>query len=140
MRDGQNVQRIRDLRNNATPQENKLWYQYLRAIPLHFRRQFPIGDYIVDFYCARLKLAIELDGRWHFEPAQAEYDAIRTEYINARRITVLRFANTEVDERFDSVCEVIHDSINNLQMNMSPPRNMPPPPPTGGTSPAEQGR
>ena len=59
--------RARELRKNMTPWEKKLWYQFLRSAPARFQRQKPIGNYIVDFYCAAQKLAIELDGGQHYE-------------------------------------------------------------------------
>ena len=57
----------RNLRKNATPQENKLWYQMLRTYPVRFNRQRVIGDYIVDFYCDKANLVVVLDGSQHFE-------------------------------------------------------------------------
>ena len=57
-----------ELRKHATKEENTLWYQYLRRYPVQFRRQCVLGPYIVDFYCAKAKLVIELDGSQHYEP------------------------------------------------------------------------
>lgn len=59
-----------------------------------FLRQFSIGHYIVDFYCHKHKLAIELDGAGHFTEEGKEYDARRTEFLNSEGITVIRFENT----------------------------------------------
>lgn len=69
------TEKARALRKNATPQENRLWYQFLRKYPLRFTRQKPIGSYIVDFYCRKANLVIELDGGRHFEDGSREYDA-----------------------------------------------------------------
>ena len=91
------------LRNNATPQEKKLWYQFLRKHPLRFNRQRIIGEYIVDFYCAKAKLVIEIDGAQHYEDDAREYDAIRTEFLNALGLTVIRFSNYDVDKKFEAV-------------------------------------
>lgn len=60
-------QNAQHLRKNATKEENKLWYQFLRTYPVQFRRQVVFGPYILDFYCAAAKLAVELDGSQHFE-------------------------------------------------------------------------
>ncbi len=61
------TQRARELRNNMTPQERKLWYEFLRDRPEHFQRQKVMGQYIVDFYSASARLVIEIDGGQHFE-------------------------------------------------------------------------
>ncbi len=83
------------LRKNQTKAEQVLW-QELRARKLgyKFRRQFQIGKYIVDFYCHKLRLVIELDGPIHAE--QKEYDAHRQSWINAQGIVVIRHLNDEV--------------------------------------------
>ncbi|MCL2546261.1 MAG: endonuclease domain-containing protein [Oscillospiraceae bacterium] len=104
-------QRARDLRNNATPQENKLWYGFLRTHPRRFLRQAIIGSYIVDFICHSQKLVIELDGQHHYTDVGKDYDAIRTNYLNGLGLHVLRFSNTEVDTSFQSVCNVIQQQL-----------------------------
>lgn len=70
------------LRKNATREENTLWFRYLRTYPVRFRRQHPIGPYIVDFYCAQAKLVLELDGSQHYDPEGQRYDAERTRFWN----------------------------------------------------------
>ena len=97
--------RSTELRTNATKQENRLWYDFLRKYDIHFYRQRIIGDYIVDFYCPKAKLVIEVDGSQHFEEDAFEYDKVRTEYLEALGLHVQRFANNEVNENFDGVCE-----------------------------------
>ena len=99
--------RAQRLRRNATKEENKLWYQYLRNYPIQWNRQKVIGGYIVDFYCKRANLIIELDGSQHFEENAMKYDEARTEYLNALQLRVLRFTNNDVNQRFRSVCEEI---------------------------------
>ena len=69
MKDSNMTRLAQNLRSNATPEENTLWYQYLRRHPVQFRRQHPFGSYIVDFYIASVKIVIELDGSQHFEKA-----------------------------------------------------------------------
>ena len=79
-----------NLRKNATKEENTLWYQYLRRYPVQFRRQCPFGRYIVDFYCAKALLVIELDGSQHYDPAVMEKDLERTAYLESLGLLVLR--------------------------------------------------
>ena len=98
-----------ELRKNQTKEEARLWYQFLRKYPLQFRRQFQIGNYIVDFYCSKAKLVVELDGSQHYEPEKIEYDRKRTALIEKQGIKVLRFTNSDIQLRFRQVCEIIHD-------------------------------
>ena len=95
------------LRKNATKEENALWYQYLRRYPVQFRRQCVLGPYIADFYCAKAKLIIELDGSQHYEPEGIRRDAERTNYLESLGLQVLRFYNTDVNGNLRGVCEVI---------------------------------
>ena len=95
------------LRKNQTKEEAKLWYQFLRKYPLQFRRQFQFGNYIVDFYCAKAKLVVELDGSGHYEPETIAYDEQRTAYLQSLGLKVLRFGNNDVVQRFRHVCEAI---------------------------------
>lgn len=95
------------LRKNGTKEENLLWFRYLRAYPVRFRRQHPIGPYIVDFYCARAKLVLELDGSQHYEPEGQRYDADRTRYLESLGLRVLRFSNLEVNRELRGVCQAI---------------------------------
>jgi len=103
--------RAKELRNNATKQENHLWYEFLRKYYLQFYRQKIIGNYIVDFYCPKAKLVIELDGSQHYEKEALEYDALRTEYLNSIGLYVLRFSNREIDDYFNPVCQRIEKII-----------------------------
>ncbi len=99
------------LRNNATKQENHLWYDFLKQTQFQFNRQRIIGEYIVDFYCPTAKLVIELDGSQHFEKEAIEYDTLRTGYLKSLGLKVLRFTNDEIDQSFESVCLKINKSI-----------------------------
>lgn len=105
----------RNLRNNATKEENTLWYQYLRKHPLRWNRQMVIGDYIVDFYCRTLQLAIELDGGQHYEASQMAYDAERTAFLNSLGIEVMRFTNTDIKYRLPGVCDAIDLKVAELR-------------------------
>ena len=95
------------LRKNQTKEEARLWYQFLRKYSIPFRRQYVIGNYIVDFYCHLAKLAVELDGSQHFEEKTIEKDLERTQYIYSQGVLVLRFSNADVLSRFKDVCEKI---------------------------------
>jgi len=98
-------QKARDLRKKMTLQERKLW-QYLRNRSLNncrFRRQFPIGKYIVDFVCREKKLIIEVDGGQHNEENTVIYDAKRSEFLEKQGYKVLRFWNNDIDNNMDGV-------------------------------------
>ena len=99
----------KELRNNATPAEIKLWgvLQKSNLGGYKFRRQHSVGGYILDFYCPVQKLAIELDGDSHFEDKAIDYDLVRTAYLNVLNIKVLRFLNTDVYDHLEVVCERI---------------------------------
>ena len=72
--DGIIRQRAQILRKNMTKEERHLWYDFLKAYPIQFKRQYPIGNYIVDFYCYKARLVVELDGSQHCEPEAISYD------------------------------------------------------------------
>lgn len=103
----------KNLRNNATPQEQVLWNK-LRNSGLNgykFRRQHSVGDYIWDFYCPKYKLAIELDGNHHLEKDKREADEARTTYLNELNIRVLRFSNKEIETNIEGVLNAMIDNI-----------------------------
>ena len=101
----------RELRSNATREENRLWYDFLSTYPVRFLRQRPIGNYIVDFYCPSRKLAIELDGKQHQQIDAAAYDHERTDFLNAMGISVIRFTNNEINNHFHTVLAKIRENI-----------------------------
>ena len=101
------VPNAKNLRKNLTKEERRLWYDYLRTYPVKFLRQKIIGKYIVDFYCAKAKLIVELDGSQHYEEKGMEYDAERTAFLELYSIRVLRIPNNEVIQNFRGVCEYI---------------------------------
>ena len=101
----------KQLRNNATPQENRLWYEYLKDYPLRFQRQKVIHEFIVDFYCHSARLVIELDGDQHGQPEKALRDVIRTKELESMGLRVLRFTNHEVDNSLEAVCYSINRAI-----------------------------
>ena len=100
-----NIPLAKALRKNMTPWEKKLWYQFLRSYHVRFQRQKAIGSYIADFYCAKARLVIELDGGEHYTPEQIERDKIRTTELENMNLTVLRFLNRDIDRNFGSICE-----------------------------------
>ncbi|HEY0300299.1 MAG TPA: DUF559 domain-containing protein [Rhizomicrobium sp.] len=91
--------RARTFRRAMTKHEVKLWVQLRdgQLGGLSFRRQHPVGPYYLDFYCARKKLAVELDGGQHATAEAQEYDAARTRYLSRKGIRVLRFWNADLD-------------------------------------------
>ena len=99
------------LRKNMTPEERRLWYEYLNTYPYRFRRQITVGIYILDFYCAEAKLAIEIDGAQHYLPKGKQHDLCRTNYLNELGIKVLRLTNHEVIEKLQSVCTRIDKTV-----------------------------
>ena len=94
-----------------TPEEKHLWYDFLRNYEVRFLRQKPIGDYIVDFYCAQAKLVIELDGSQHFTDINIEKDTKRTKSLEEYGITVVRIPNNLINHNFIGVCEYIDDIV-----------------------------
>ena len=99
--------RARKMRSDGTPAERKLWYEFLSALPQKFTRQKPLGNYILDFYCSRHRLAIEVDGDSHYDGAGEAYDAARTAWLQGQGIRIIRFTNPEVTGEFDAVCATV---------------------------------
>ncbi len=102
----------RRLRKNMTKEERHLWYDFLKTLSGTVNRQKVIGNYIVDFYIASSKIAIELDGSQHFESEGIKKDINRDEFLNSLGIRVLRYSNLDINHRFESVCEDILNKIN----------------------------
>ena len=99
------------LRKNMTKEERHLWYDFLKTLPVTVNRQKVIGNYIVDFYIATVKLVIELDGSQHYEEKGLLKDKIRTERIEKRNLTVMRIPNNEVNRNFEGVCQYIDNAV-----------------------------
>ncbi len=101
----------KSLRTNQTEAEQRLWY-HLRAhrfMGLKFKRQKPMGRYVVDFVCMERRLIIELDGGQHAE--RASYDKIRDEWLRTQGYTVLRFWNNDVMQQLENVLEQIRSTL-----------------------------
>jgi len=105
----------RELRKHATKQENHLWYDFLKKRTEQWHRQRVIGNFIVDFYCPKAKLVIELDGMHHEQHPQKSYDEERDIYLTGLGLLVLRFQNHEIDNDFLRVREQI-TSISTLRL------------------------
>lgn len=97
----------RKLRKEMTKEERKLWYDFIKPMNLPFHRQQVLGNYIVDFYCAKKKLVVELDGWQHFESAGIASDKERDYFLEGLGLTVLRYSNTDMRDNFDGVCQDI---------------------------------
>jgi len=105
------IPRAQELRKNATPQENKLWYRFLKSYPVRFQRQKTIDTFITDFYCYEARLVIEIDGAQHFTSAGREYDLMRSGVLERYGLEVLRFTNAEIENQFMTVCERIDQIV-----------------------------
>ena len=104
---GKNIQYAKELRKNATPQENRLWYDFLSKYEIRFQRQKAIDNFIVDFYCHKAKLIIEIDGSQHFTELGKKSDDFRTERLEGYELNVIRISNNQINENFKCVCEYI---------------------------------
>ena len=113
----ENIPLAKALRKNMTPWERKLWYEFLRNYPIRFQRQKAIGNYIVDFYCAKVGLVIETDGCGHYTAEQTEKDHIRTKNLENMKLTVIRICNLDIDRNFRGVCEHIDLTVKNLSLS-----------------------
>lgn len=110
------LQHAREMRHPQTPAEATVWRHLRnRNLGFKFRRQHPIVRFIIDFYCAELKLCIEIDGNTHLEQDQQEYDAVRTEYLEFLGRKVIRFTNEDVRYNIQAVIQAIRDKCNELK-------------------------
>lgn len=103
----------RDLRNNSTKAEIKLW-RYLRnkrLLGLDFHRQKPLGNYIADFYCPKARLVVEVDGRSHLQSATIDKDRMKEDYLGKHKILILRVKNEEVMNDTGNVLRKIENAI-----------------------------
>ena len=112
-----NIPFARVLRKNMTPWERRLWYDFLRDYPVRFQRQKAIGNYIADFYCARARLVIELDGGGHYTAEQARKDEMRTKDLESMNLTIVRICNLDIDRNFSGVCESIDLTVKRLSLS-----------------------
>lgn len=109
------VENSQALRKNMTPEEKQLWYQFLKKLPLTVKRQEIFRGYILDFYIAKSKLAIEIDGIQHKLPEHKASDEKRDRELMLYGIKVLRYTNKDVNEKFNVVCD---DILKNLRLTV----------------------
>lgn len=105
------ILRAKELRKNATPWERKLWFYFLKDYKIRFQRQKVIDNYIVDFYCFKAQLVIEIDGGGHYNDNQVQYDLKRTDVLQKSGLKVLRYSNLDVDNNFYEVCSQIDREV-----------------------------
>ena len=103
--------RSRELRKNMTRQEKHLWYDFLKDYPIKWNRQRSIDRFIVDFFCFKAKLIVELDGSQHYTEDGIEYDTLRTDILEKYDLEVIRFSNIEIDRYFNDVCRAIDQKV-----------------------------
>ena len=106
------TENARILRKNMTKEERRLWYDFLQSYPVRFLRQKVVDGYVVDFYCHKARLVIELDGSQHFSTDGLLKDRIRTEKIEKRNLSVVRIPNNDIHLHFDEVCAYIDRLVN----------------------------
>ena len=106
-----NIPIAKDLRKNLTPEEKRLWYDFLSQYPVRFQRQKAIDSFIADFYCHKAKLVIELDGSQHFSEEGLEKDKFRTGVLEGYDLKVIRFTNLQIRRNFEAVCAYIDKTV-----------------------------
>ncbi len=111
----------KSMRRQMTDAELKLWNELRahRLMRLSFRRQMPIGNYIVDFACAEHKLIVEVDGSGHGEEARMRHDIKRTSFLESNGWTVIRFWNDKILQNIDAVCSNIISSLQETGVKFS---------------------
>ncbi len=113
-----NIPLAKNLRRNATPQENHLWYDFLAKYEIRFQRQKAIDGFIADFYCHKAKLVIEIDGAQHYTEEGQRKDEFRTEILEGYDLKIIRFTNRQIHTNFRGVCLYI-DSVVKMSVNES---------------------
>ena len=111
---GKNIPLAKTLRKNATPEENHLWYDFLSSYKVRFQRQKVIDNFIVDFYCFKAKLVIEIDGSQHYTEDGITHDEFRTEILEGYDLKVIRFTNIQINQNFEGVCWYIDKVVTEL--------------------------
>jgi very-short-patch-repair endonuclease len=109
------------MRNEMTLAEKKLWYDYLRQSEHRWLRQKAVGNFIVDFYCPKVKLVIEIDGVTHLKDKEIIYDRNRTRELEKLGIKVLRFWNDDILQGIGEVEIIIEKEIENRKLNPPTP-------------------
>ena len=110
-KDKENLAYAREMRRHMTPEESKLWFGFLKRYPIRFVRQKRIAGYIADFYCAKGKLIIEVDGIHHYTPKQREDDEKRSKVLMDWGYAVFRIDNDWIKNNFYEVCKYIDEMV-----------------------------
>ena len=105
------VKLAQELRKSMTDEEKKLWYNFLRLMPIRALRQKNIGNFIVDFYIPSKKIVIEIDGSQHYEEEGIKSDKDRDSELQKLGIKVLRYTNYQINKQYESVCEDIGKNL-----------------------------
>ena len=113
-----NITLAKNLRKNATPQENRLWYDFLAKHEVRFQRQNAIDNFIADFYCHKAKLIIEIDGSGHFTQEGVQKDELRTSVLEGYDLQVIRITNRQINTNFHGVCEYIDEVVKKAMQNV----------------------
>jgi very-short-patch-repair endonuclease len=114
-----NIILAKNLRKNATPEEKRLWYDFLSTYPIRFQRQKAIDNFIADFYCHKAKLIIELDGSQHFTEKGQKSDELRTDILKEYGLTVIRISNRQINTNFHRVCAYIDSVVKSILPSMN---------------------
>ena len=109
--DKNKILKAKELRKNMTPQEKKLWYQYLSKYHARFQRQKTISGFIADFFCAKAHLIIEVDGSQHRTASGIAYDKDRTDVFRKYNLDVLRVINEDIELHFQDICRDIDEVV-----------------------------
>ena len=122
----------RAMRTESTDAEKRIWriLRDRRFIGFKFRRQYPVGGYIIDFFCAHVRLGIELDGGQHNDDPNRQYDEQRTEDLKLSRVQIVRFWDNDVLKHTDAVSEAIYQALLERQRSLAGPSPQPSPPGT----------
>ena len=106
------VEPATEMRKQPTPEDGKLWHLYLKKLEPRFKRQVVIGPYIVDFYCSKLKLIIEIDGEQHFFEENLDYENRREEFLKKEGFSLLHFYNSDINLKLkDTETTIFHSCI-----------------------------
>ena len=116
------MQRAKALRRKLTPPEAALWLRVRKRQPdlPTFRRQHPFGPYILDFYCAQARLAVEVDGLIHTTTKKTDHDAKRDDWLTTQGITVLRVTASDIAHDADEAAHIIWTTALNLVLRVQP--------------------
>ena len=109
-----NISFAKELRKSATPEEKRLWYDFLSKYEIRFQRQKAIDSFIADFYCHKAKLVIEIDGSQHYTREGKEKDEFRTEILEGYDLKVIRFTNGDINNNFRGVCVYVDKVVKAL--------------------------